>query len=38
MKKLVFTVLLTFFSFNIFAQEINFSMYNDINEVCPTVK
>lgn len=38
MKKLVFTVLLTFFSFNIFAQEINFSMYNNMNEVCPTVK
>lgn len=35
MKKSLFTILFTFFSFNIFAQEIKFSMYNDMKEVCP---
>ena len=37
MKKLLFITLFTFFSINIFAQEIKFSMYNDTHEVCPKV-
>ena len=37
MKKILFIFLFTFFSFNIFAQEIKFSMYNDMHEVCPKV-
>lgn len=35
MEKLFFIILFTFFSFNIFAQDIKFSMYNDMHEVCP---
>lgn len=38
MKKILFIFLFTFFSFNIFAQDIKFSMYNDMHEVCPKVK
>lgn len=37
MKKLLFISLFTFLSFNLFAQEINFSMYNNGDEVCPKV-
>lgn len=37
MKKILFIFLFTFFSFNIFAQDIKFSMYNDMHEVCPKV-